>query len=73
METATLTVHACTVHHRVFVTSLNAWLSLNHPQVLAVFEDATLLEATCDYCLLTARSLFERQFPGLYSSVSPNP
>ena len=48
----TFTAHACTVHNRVFVTSLNTWLSLKHPQVSMVFEDATFLEAACDYCLL---------------------
>jgi len=71
-STAPLTVHVCTVHDRVFVTSLNTWLSLNHPQVSTAFEDATFLEAACDYCILTARSLFARQFPWLYSSASSN-
>jgi hypothetical protein len=70
--TETFTAHACTMHNRVFVTSLNSWLSLNHPQVSTVFEGTIFLEAACDYCLLTARSLFERQFPKLYSSVLPN-
>ena len=67
----TFTAHACTVHNRVFVTSLNTWLSLNHPQVSMVFEDATFLEAACDYCLLIARSLFEQQFPRLYRASIP--
>jgi hypothetical protein len=59
--TETLTAHACTVHNRVFVTSLNTWLSLNYPQVSMVFEKATLLEAACDYCTLTAQCLFQKQ------------
>jgi hypothetical protein len=67
----TFTAHVCTVHNRVFVASLNTWLSLSHPQVSIVFEDATFLEAACDYCLLTARSLFEQQFPWLYQSSVP--
>ena len=67
----TFTAHACTVHNRIFVASLNTWLSLNHPQVSMVFEDATFLEAACDYCLLIARSLFEQQFPQLYQASVP--
>ena len=52
--TETLTAHACTVHNRVLVTSLNVWISLNYPQVAMVFEEATFIEAACDYCMLTA-------------------
>ena len=74
MQAAILTAHVCTVHNRVFVTPLNAWLSLNSSQVSTAFEDAAFLEAACDYCLLTARSLFELQFPHLYASASsPRP
>jgi hypothetical protein len=74
MQAAILTAHACTVHNRVFVTPLNSWLSLNYPPVSTAFEDAAFREAACDYCLLTARSLFELQFPHLYASVSfPRP
>jgi hypothetical protein len=69
MQSVTLTAHACTMHKRVFVTDLNAWLPLTHPQVEPVFEDATLLEAACDFCLLITHALFQRQFPDLYASV----
>ena len=70
--TEMLTAHACTVHPRMFVTSLNTWLYLNYPQVPIVFEDATFLETVYDYCLLIAHSLFEQQFPRLYSSIPLN-
>jgi hypothetical protein len=66
------TVRACTVHNRVFVPSLNAWLSLSAPPGSAAFADAIVREAACDYCMLTVQCLFQAQFPGLYSSVYPS-
>ena len=69
--TKTLTAHACTVHNRVFVASLNAWMSLNDPQASMVFQKATFREAACDHCMLTAQCLLQWQFSALEcSSVS---
>ena len=63
---AILTVHYCTVHYRVFVPSLNSWLSLSYPQVSAIFDEAPRMESACDYCMLTASNLLQQQFPLLF-------
>ena len=66
MPTVTATAHACSVHGRVHVPQRNAWLPLAHPQVAGVYEEAVVVEAACDLCLMFTQRLFQRQFPGLY-------
>jgi hypothetical protein len=65
-STQTLTAHACSIHNRVYVTTLQTWLPLTHSQVEPGFAAAPWLEAACDLCLLISHTLFRRQFPELY-------
>ena len=69
-STQTLTVHACSIHKRVYVTLLQIWLPLTHRQVEPVLADATWLEAACDWCLLLSHTLLRRQFPALYRATA---
>ncbi len=66
MPSVTLTAHACTIHARVHVPELSAWLPLTDPQVASAYEEAMLFAAACDFCLMLVQSLFQQQFPRLY-------
>ena len=61
----------CSVHHLLFIRSLQAWLSCSPGQIAHAFGDALqMVEAPCPQCLAMAQSVLHRQFPARYAASS---
>ena len=68
MCASVVTGQYCRVHHLLFVSSLQAWLSFSPAHIAQAFGDAMhVVEATCPRCLGMARTALHRQFPALYA------
>ena len=61
----------CSVHQLLFVSSLQAWLSVSPAHIAHTYGDAMrVVEAPCPQCLALTQSALHRQFPALYARPS---
>ena len=68
MFASVVTGQYCRVHHLLFVSSLQAWLSFSPAHIAQAFGDAMhVVEATCPRCMEMTRTAMHRQFPALYA------
>ena len=71
MLACVVTGQYCSVHHLLFIHSLQEWLSFSPAQIARAFGDAMqVVEAPCPRCLALAQSAMHRQFPALYAASS---
>ena len=61
----------CSVHQLLFVSALQAWLSVSPAHIAHTYGDAMrVVEAPCPRCLALIQSALHRQFPALYAPSS---
>ena len=66
-----MTGQYCSVHQLLFVSSLQAWLSVSPAHIVHTYGDAMrVVEAPCPRCLALTQSALHRQFPALYAPPS---
>ena len=71
MLASVVTGQYCSVHHLLFLCTLQEWLSVSPAQIARAFGDTMqVVEAPCPRCLAMAQSAMHRQFPALYAASS---
>jgi hypothetical protein len=71
MLTRVVTGQYCSVHQLLFVSALQAWLSVSPAHIAQTYGDAMrVVEAPCPRCLALTQSALHRQFPALYAPCS---
>ena len=71
MLASVVTGQYCSVHHLLFIRSLQEWLSFSPAHIAHAFGDAMqVVEAPCPRCLALAQSAMHRQLPALNAASS---
>jgi hypothetical protein len=61
----------CSVHHRLYVGSLQKWIPFSDDQLLnlRIRSDEIFIEGTCSECVYLAKESIRLQFPDLYAHL----